>query len=191
MSALALPAAAGLALVALPLAQVMIGKALAVQAAHVTPWIALSALFAGLTTYYFHTAFTLARRTGLLLAAMAVPAAANLALTLALIPRFGLDGAMIATALAYGIGLVASFSLGRRAIALPVPLGALARAGTATAAMALAVANLPAMGGLLELFEKAGVGVVVYALAALALDVMGCRSRGLGRIAALKPRLAA
>lgn len=191
MAALALPAAAGLALVAQPLAQVMIGKALAAQAAHVTPWIALSALFAGLTTYYFHTAFTLARRTGLLLAAMAIPALANLALTLALIPRFGLDGAMIATALAYGIGLLASFSLGRRAIALPVPLAALVRAGGATAVMALAVANLPAMGGLLELFGKAAAGAVVYALAALALDVMGCRSRGLGRIAALKPRLAA
>ncbi len=67
---LAVPAAVGLALVARPLADVMIGPALRQGAAMVTPWIAASTLFAGLTTYYSHQAFTLGRRTGLLLAAM-------------------------------------------------------------------------------------------------------------------------
>ena len=38
----------------------------------IAPGIAASAFFAGVTTYYFHTAFTLGRRTGLLLAAMAI-----------------------------------------------------------------------------------------------------------------------
>jgi len=67
MVALALPAAVGLALVARPLAEVMVGPALRVGAARVTPWIAASALFSGLTVYYLNPAFTLARRTGLLL----------------------------------------------------------------------------------------------------------------------------
>ncbi|HEY1426829.1 MAG TPA: lipopolysaccharide biosynthesis protein, partial [Caulobacteraceae bacterium] len=86
MLALALPASVGLALVARPLADVMIGPALRDGAATVTPWIAASALFGGLTTYYTHQAFTLGRRTGLLLLAMSIPAGANLILNLVLIP---------------------------------------------------------------------------------------------------------
>ena len=67
MLALTLPASVGLALVARPLADVMVGPALRDGAAAVTPWIAASALFSGLTTYYTHQAFTLGRRTGLLI----------------------------------------------------------------------------------------------------------------------------
>ncbi len=102
MLALTLPASVGLALVARPLADVMVGPALRDGAAAVTPWIAASALFSGLTTYYTHQAFTLGRRTGLLLFAMSIPAAANVGLNLVLIPRMGLTGAMVATTASYG-----------------------------------------------------------------------------------------
>ena len=188
MVALALPAAVGLALVARPLADVMVGERLRDGAAQVTPWIAASAFFAGVTTYYFHTAFTLARRTGLLLLAMAVPAAANVALCLILIPRFGLQGALWATLASYGLGAIASFSLGRRAIALPVPWETLAKAALAAAAMALAVQAIPAIGGALELAAKAGVGALVYSLAAYALDICGARSHSGRLVRALQAR---
>ena len=184
MLLLTLPAAVGLALVAGPLAQLMIGEALAAQAAHVTPWIAASGLLAGLTTYYFHQAFTLGRRTVLLLAAMAVPAAANLALNLLLIPRFGLDGALYATLASYGLGLLASAALGRRAMPLPVPWTTLAQAAAASLAMALVVQRLPAIGGLFELVLKAGTGALVYGAVVAALDAGGLRSRGLALLKA-------
>ena len=176
MIALALPAAVGLALTARPLAQVMVGPALQAGAAHVTPWIAASALFSGITTYYFHTAFTLARRSRRLLAAMAVPAVANLALNLYLIPRFGLDGALWSTLASYLLGAVASFGLGRGALALPIPWGAIGRAAPATALMAAAVVALPSSGGLTELALKATAGAVVYATAAFSLDLCGART---------------
>ncbi len=185
MVALTLPAAVGLALVARPLADVMIGPALRAGAAHVTPWIAGSAFFAGVTTYYFHTAFTLGRRTRLLLAAMAIPAASNLALTLILIPRFGLAGAMWATFASYALGAIASFALGRRAIPLPLPWATLGRAVAASAVMAAAVSLTPALGGAVELVAKAAVGVVVYGAVAFALDISGARSRGLGLVRTL------
>jgi O-antigen/teichoic acid export membrane protein len=177
MVALALPAAVGLALVARPLADVMVGPALRAGAAHVTPWIAASALFSGLTVYYLNPAFALARRTGLLLLAMAIPAAANIALNLVWIPRYGLDGAMWATAASYGLGMVASFVLGRRALPLPIPVTAIARAGGASAIMALAVRALPSSGGIVELMEKATCGVLVYGALAIALDLAGARGR--------------
>ena len=177
MIALAVPAATGLALVARPLADVMVGPALCSGAAQVTPWIAASALFAGLTTYYTHQAFTLGRRTGLLLAAMAIPAIANIGLCLILIPRLGLQGALWATTASYGVGLVASVLLGRLAMPLPLPLTDLARAGVAALFMAIIVSRLPAYGGGAELALKAIVGMIVYGVVAGALDVGGLRGR--------------
>jgi O-antigen/teichoic acid export membrane protein len=188
--AVATPAAVGLALVARPLAQVMVGPELTEQAARVTPWIAAGAFFAGLTTYYLHTAFTLARRTGLQMVAVAVPAAVNLVLCLVLIPRFGLDGAMWATAASYAVGMVAAYGLGRTCLALPIPWAALAGVVAATAVMALAVSATPALGGFLELGLKAVVGAAVYALAVLALNVGDARGE-IGRLLARRGRTAA
>jgi O-antigen/teichoic acid export membrane protein len=176
MLMICLPAAVGLALVARPLADVMVGEQLRTGAAAVTPWIAASGLFAGLTTYYFHQAFTLARRTRMLLLAMAIPAAANIGLNLVLIPRFGLSGAMWATTASYAIGLIASWALGRRVMPMPVPWTTLSKCVLASAVMALAVAAVPALGGAAELFLKAGVGAAVYGVLAMALDIAGARS---------------
>lgn len=190
MLLIAIPAAVGLALVARPLADVLVGEALRDGAAKVTPWIAASGLFAGITTYYFHTAFTLAKATRLLLLAMTVPAAANIVLNVLLIPRFGLTGAVVATAVSYGLGLLASALIGRRAIALPIPWSTLLRAIFASAVMAAAVSLIPDFGGILELALKASAGGLVYGLVALALDAGGARSQGLALVARLRSRVA-
>ena len=191
MLALTLPAALGLAMTARPLAEVMVGPALRNGAAHVTPWIAASALFMGLTNGYAHQAFMLGRRTSLMLAAMSVPAAVNVALCLWLIPRFGVYGAVWATTASYGVGLVAAMALGRFAQPMPLPLTALAKAAAATAIMGLAVASLPSPGGIAELALKAGLGVLVYAAAAYLLDVAELRSRTRQALTILKARTAA
>ncbi|WP_304190171.1 lipopolysaccharide biosynthesis protein [Phenylobacterium aquaticum] len=191
MVLLTLPAAVGLAMVAGPLAQLMIGPALSVGAAHVTPWIALSGLLGGLTTYYFHQAFTLSRRTPLLLVAMTVPALANVALNLVLIPRFGLDGALWATPASYALGLAASALLGGRSLALPIPWRTVGQAAGASLAMALAVSRVPALGGLPELALKAGLGALVYGLIIALLDAGALRSRGHATLSARLARSAA
>ena len=174
---IALPVATGLALVAQPLTALMVGPDLRQGAAQVTPWIAAGGLFSGLTTYYFHTAFTLGRRTKRLLVAMAIPAAANLGLALVLIPRFGLDGAAWATTASYAIGLIASVALGRAAVKLPLPWLEAGRGLLACAVMAVVVMRMPALGGMLELALKGVVGAVTYGATALLLDVAGCRSQ--------------
>ena len=107
----------------------------------------------------------------------AAPAAANLALTFALIPRWGLDGAMWATAASYLIGAVASWGLGRSVLPLPIPWAAVGRCALAAAGMAVAVALTPAAGGVVELINKTLVGVVTYAVLAFALDAGELRSR--------------
>jgi O-antigen/teichoic acid export membrane protein len=175
-----LPAAAGVALVARPLSEVLIGEELRTTAASVTPWIALSALLFGLTAYYFGQAFTLGKKTRRLLLAMAVPAGMNVILNLILVPRFGVMGAAWATAASFGLGMVATMLIGRRVVALPIPWESLARCGVATGVMALAVSQLPAVGGLGELILDAGVGAIVYAVAALTLNAAGVRTVAFG-----------
>lgn len=172
---IALPAAVGLALVARPMSEFMIGEDLRAAASGVTPWIALGSLLAGCTTYYFHQAFTLGRRTELLLLVMTVPAVANVLLNLALIPAFGVTGAAMATAASFGIGLLASVVLGRRAMSLPVPWETLIRAAVSCAAMSAVVLSLPAIGGFAELMLKASIGGLTYVAVALTLNVAGVR----------------
>lgn len=177
MALLTLPAATGLALVAKPLAQLMVGEALHAGAAHVTPWIAASGWLSGVTTYYLLQAFTLGRRTPLLIASMAAPALVNVALNLLLIPRFGLDGALWATTASYGVGALTACLLGRSAQPLPIPWNTLAKAGGGCLLMAAAVLALPSPGGLLELILKAGVGAAIYGGVVLGLDVDGLRGK--------------
>ena len=191
MLLLTLPAAAGLALVAQPLAEILVGPALREGAATVTPWIAASAFLSGLTTYYFSQAFTLSRRTGRLLTAMAIPATANIVLNLLLIPKFGLQGALAATVASYALGLVMSVALARGPLALPIPWRTLAQAGSATLAMVIVVSRLPAHGGLAELALKASVGGAVYGALVVALDAGGLRSWGVQVMRARRTRLAA
>ncbi|WP_395444169.1 polysaccharide biosynthesis C-terminal domain-containing protein [Caulobacter sp. UC70_42] len=189
MTLLTLPAAVGLALVARPLAELMIGEDLRVGASHVTPWIAASGWLSGVTTYYLLQAFTLARRTPLLIVSMSAPAIANVILNLALIPRLGLDGALWATTVSYGVGAVAAWVLGRRACPMPIPWEVLAKAGAACVAMALVVRLLPSPGGLLELALKAGVGATVYGVIVLSLDVGGLRGKLSGLLRRRAPAL--
>lgn len=191
MLLLTVPAAVGLAMVSAPLAQLMVGPALATGAAQVTPWIAASGLLAGLTTYYFHQAFTLGQRTIFLLAAMAVPALANLVLNLVLIPRLGLQGALISTLASYAVGLAASAILGRRLMALPIPWLTLVQAGGASALMALTVHQIPAIGGLPELVAKATLGALVYGAITYVIDAGGLRSRAGEALRTLRARNAA
>jgi len=190
MILLTLPAAVGLAMVARPLAEILVGPQLRVGAAQVTPWIAASGFLAGMTTYYFSQAFTLARRTTLLLVAMTVPAIANIILNVVLIPRMGLQGALAATVISYGLGLVAYLILGRGPMALPIPWKSLAQAGFATGVMALVLSRLPSSGGIVELILKSGVGAIVYGVIAYALDISEMRSRAGEALRMLRARTA-
>ena len=121
---------------------------------------------------------------------MSIPALANLALNLLLIPRLGLMGAVWATTISYGLGLAASILLGRRRIPLPLPLGTLWRSGAACLAMTFVVVLIPAYGGLLELAVKATAGAAVYGAVAFGLDAGGARTHSRRLVGALQGRIA-
>ncbi len=172
MTLFAIPAVVGLGLVAAPLAQLMVPAPMRAGVAMLMPWMALSALFAGLNGHYLEQAFTLSRRSSLLLASMVVPAVANVGLNLLLVPRFGLIGAAWATAASLALGTLATWALGRRVLKLPIPIGVVARCAVAAAAMAAGLWWLPAWGGLPELVMKVAVGGVIYGAVLLASDLV-------------------
>jgi O-antigen/teichoic acid export membrane protein len=175
MAAAAIPAAAGLFLVASPLSTLLVGGALSADAARALPWLAVAGVASGFNLYYLSEAFQLARRTGLRALVMLAPGAIQLALTLALASKFGAVGAAIAAAGGACAGAVLLAAVGRRLIALPIPLGELARIGLATAIMAAAVIAAPG-GEISELPLQIAAGAAAYALAAVALDLAGLRA---------------
>ncbi|HET9230614.1 MAG TPA: oligosaccharide flippase family protein, partial [Vitreimonas sp.] len=135
MAAIAFPAAVGLAFVAAPLSTLLIGQALSAEAGRALPWLAVAGVASGFNLYYLSEAFQLTRRTGLRALVMLIPGAVQLVLTAALAGAHGATGAAMAAAAGAGVGSIALFLVGRRFIALPLPLDALARAATATAIM--------------------------------------------------------
>lgn len=170
-----LPAAVGVALVARPLSEVVIGVELRSAATLVTPWIAASGFLSGLLYYYFCQAFTLSQRTRLLLLTMIFPAVANIAFNLILIPIYGLLGAAIATVLGYGIGVIASIIASRRVLVMPIPWKDVSLCGLCSAVMAVVVMSLPSWGGLPELLVDAATGATVYGALAYAVNAGGAR----------------
>ncbi|MEM1105402.1 MAG: polysaccharide biosynthesis C-terminal domain-containing protein [Pseudomonadota bacterium] len=172
----ALPATTGLALVAEPLSEAVIGAPLRGQAAEIIPWIAIAGLLNGLLVYVASEPYQLSRRTGLRAALMAVPAILNIVLNLILLPRFGLMGAVYATVISYAIGFFVLASAGRRLVPLAWPWMDAAKLIACCLAMAPAVWAAPNVGGWAQLLLEAGCGAAVYFSAAFVLDVAGVRA---------------
>ena len=179
-----LPAATGLALVARPLSEAMIGEAVREEAMRIIPWIAFAGLLNGLLIHYFSEAFQLAKKTGQRALLMIFPAALNIVLNVILLPGpLGVMGAVYATLISYGVGVFLLASIGRRHVALPIPTRELAKIIIACAAMWPALTLVPNWGSWAELFAKAGIGAAVYAAAVFIMNAGGARHfvRGMGR----------
>jgi O-antigen/teichoic acid export membrane protein len=170
------PAAVGLALLAAPICEVLIGESLRERATQIVPWIAGAALMAGMCDY-FSEAFMLAKKALQRTLLMLVPAVLNIALNFILLPRIGLIGAAVATVVAYFVGMMVLALVGRRYVKLPVPLGETAKIGFACLCMAGVVVLLPDFGGFFEIVAKASLGGVTYICVALLLNLANARTR--------------
>ena len=173
---LGLPAAVGLGLVADPLAEAMISEDLRVQAAQIIPWIAVAGLLNGLLIHYVSESFQLVRRTDQRALLMIIPAAANIVLNIILLPKFGLMGAVYATVASYALGILVLGAAGRRHVALPVPLGEIAKTAIAALAMWPVIHILPDWGSWPELLAKAAAGGLTYLSVALVLNAGNART---------------
>jgi len=190
MAFILFPAVGGLIMVAPALGTLLIGEGLRADALSVTPLISLGALFSGLNTYYFLQAFTLARKTRLLVVAMAVPAVSNIVLNLLLIPLMGLMGAAVASCLSFALGLLGSWLLGLKTLALPVPVLDLGKTLLSVAVMMAAVALVPSLNlPIIDLILKGTIGVIIYAALAWLFDLNDIREPALKIVNRLRSKV--
>ena len=180
---IAVPAATGIALVAKD-AGFILGEGVRDNAVMVMPWIALAGLINGCMTYYVHRAFMLSGQTHKFVWALVAPVILNIGLNIALIPSYGLMGAVWATILSYSLALIIATILGRRDYPLPIPLRAALEIICCSAIMAGAVCVLPLSHmdpGFITLIIKGGTGIIVYLIACWVLNAADCKTviRGL------------
>ena len=172
-----LPAATGIALVS-EQAGFIIGESVRDKAVMIMPYIAFAALMNGFIAYYIQRAFVLSGHTGMFAICLIPPTLLNLVLNFALIPTFGLMGAVYATLAAYSLGLLISFIVARRYFPIPMPVRAFCEVSATCAFMAFAVITLPLpqnlpMAGLF--FLKSIIGGCVYAAVCYTFNVVNCR----------------
>ena len=158
-------------------ARVALGHEYATVAPSVIPWIAVSTAVAGFRAFYADLAFQLGQQTQgqLLISVGAV--VLNLLLGLLLVPRFGVWGAAVATAVTQFMALCASIGLGRAwALKLPFPPRPLLTIAVAFALAQVTALFMPQPTGM-SAFAIATTAVLsVYAATLILADFAGLRS---------------
>ena len=181
VTAIALPATVGLALVAPALANVVVGPQFRSVLAELLPIAAAVTLIGVIKANYLDLAFHLARSTWNFTAATSVHVAIHLGIAFLLIPAFGLWGGIATLLLSQIVGATLVGWFGRRVFVLPLPARQLAKVAAATAAMAgmvLLVQHLepPDLAPVLSLTAEVVAGVVAYGAAVVCLDVASLRT---------------
>jgi O-antigen/teichoic acid export membrane protein len=172
--AVGVPCVIGLALLAPGIAHCFLGAGFR-SAATIMPMVAIGTFLAGFKAYHFDAAFQFAHRTVHQVWIVLIAAVANVALNLALIPALGINGAALASVLAYVVSLGLTAAVGRRYFVLPMPMWATGQVVLAGAVMGLVLWPFRDRQGALALAAQISGGAVVYAAALLATNFLGLR----------------
>lgn len=165
--ALSLPAVAGLASLARPVVTTVSSEQ------YYAGWLVVAVVGAGLLVRMLSALpeqiVALLKRTRVTSAIFALAALFNLGANFALIPLFGIDGAAVATLLAYGLQwLLFDLFVRRHGVGVPLDLLFVAKCGLATVGMVLFLRWVPTQGAWLAAAIVGG--AVVYVLLLLLLQ---------------------
>lgn len=180
--AVALPVAMGLAVCSENISNVMLGETYRESASALIPIIALSSFIFGIKIFYLDLGFQLSNKTYIEPWVMLGAAIVNVLLNFWWIPVFGLVGAAFATVISYGVGAYLSWRLGKQVFPLPAPPADVWKVLFATGAMGLALWFTADAHGVAALLGQITLGIVVYVMGLLLLDVAGIRKQVLARI---------
>jgi len=182
-----LPAVVGMAILAPGIADCFLGKSFRHAASHVLPLVAVGTFLAGFKACHFDAAFQFVNRTIIQVWIVLVAAVVNVALNLVMIRRFGINGSAVASVLAYVLSIVLTAVVGRRYLALPVPVRPLLQTLAAAGTMGLALYPLRHRLGPVALATQIAAGAAVYGAALFALDFLGVRTAFWSRGSILPP----
>jgi O-antigen/teichoic acid export membrane protein len=135
----------------------------------VLPSVIAGMVFSGATAITGAGLF-LHKRAVTIMTLVVTAAALNVGLNLVLIPRIGILGAALATLLAYAALLAATTAFSQREVTVPLPGGALLKAGLLALAMYVLVVQIDAGGRLATLVARVAAGVLIYGSGLLAVD---------------------
>ncbi|MCB2200626.1 oligosaccharide flippase family protein [bacterium] len=113
--------AMGLAMLSSDLVNLLLGEAYRAAAIRLIPIASLGVFLSGLRSFYFNYAFQLSKRTIDQIWVSLPAAILDIVLVLLWLPRFGIQGAIYASACAFGLALLLSILLGHRAFIMPIP----------------------------------------------------------------------
>jgi len=162
MLGLAIPAVAGLVVLAGPIAHTFFGRHFQNGAETIIALAAVATALYGLRTFYFDQAFELSRRTRPAALISVAATAAGIVCSLALIPRYGAYGAAGSSLIANALGIGLSAAWGRRFFPLPFGAAGWVQAGVATFGMVAVLLLIPVHVGLPWLALACTAAVLAY-----------------------------
>jgi O-antigen/teichoic acid export membrane protein len=177
--AVSVPAAIGLSLTVPYLASFLLGPAFREAAGLIVPMLAAGWLFQCITQYYVHVSFHLAKKPEWSLVQGLISVAINIVCIWPMTDAWGMQGTAASFLVSEVCGTAAGMMLTRYAYSLPYLLGPLARTLLASGLMAgavLALERLLPVPGIAAFVVLAASGMLVYALAALGLNLCGART---------------
>ena len=185
--AVALPATAGLCLLAVPVSHWVFGAKFWDGAAAIITLVAMTGFATNLRAYYFDQAFELAIEP-------LPPAIISLIGTLTaiggcviLVPGYGAAGAAIAALIASLVCLGLSIMAGARVLAMPIPADDWIKTALATAGMSVVLMLVPKTSSLVVLGAEVAGGILTYVVLSivarpgLVRTYLGHRAAALGR----------
>jgi O-antigen/teichoic acid export membrane protein len=181
-----LPAVVGMSILAPGIADCFLGKSFRVAASRVLPLVAVGTFLAGFKACHFDTAFQFVNRTIIQVWIVLVAAVVNVALNLAVIRRFGINGSAMASVLAYVFAIVLTAVVGRHYMALPVPIRPLLQTLAAAGLMALALYPMRNRVSHLALAAEIVVGMGIYGAGLFALNFLEVRETVRARLSRKK-----
>ena len=185
--AVTVPAAVGLALTIPYLASFLLGPAFRATAGLIVPMLAVGWLFQSITQYYVHVSFHLAKKPEWSLLQGLASVIVNIATIWPMTEAWGLQGTAASFMISEAFGVVIGLMLTRFAYPLPYLFGPLARTCLASGLMAgtvLVLKQFLPVPGALTFTVLAASGMLVYGLAAIALNI--CDARGVLRVLGLR-----
>jgi O-antigen/teichoic acid export membrane protein len=180
--AVGVPCVVGMALLAPGIAQSFFGKEFRAAASGIIPVVAIGMFLAGMKAYHFDAAFQFAHRTIEQVWIVLFVAVVNFVLNWFTIPRFGINGAACATAMAYAISILLTICIGRRHFPLPFPVRVCAQVVLAAVIMAIPLYLTRGYRGPAAIVAQVAGGAAIYAAILVATNFLQLRDQLMQRI---------
>lgn len=174
--AISLPAVLGLTVLSSNITSVVFGSDFKEQATMILPIISFAMLFQGLKAYYTDNSYQLGRTTYKQAFPVITGIIMNVLLNLFLIPKLGLLGASLSSLIAYCSSFLTNWFVAKKIFYLPFPVVETLKIVVASSVMASVLVLLQNQTGLLSLIFQVSVGIIVYGVTFILLNIMKLRT---------------